>query len=141
MDAPQPSRSSSNDHATRARPDARPMRVALGAGGLAILSALATGIILPPRPTLVRQPGSASNSPAATQPLPSSLEVQRPIRYVQLSPGETAPPGSTVIKASAPTPLTVVVGAPPPATIRPAPKAAAPTPVIIKTTQSGKVVP
>jgi len=117
------------------------MRVALGAGGLATLSALATAIILPPRPTVVPQPAPVTDSQAANQAPPSSIEVQRPIRYVQLSPGETAPPGATVIKASAPTPLTVVVDVPPPATIRPAQKAAAPTPVIVKTTQSGKVVP
>ena len=63
---------------------------------------------------------------------PTAAQVQRPIQYVQLSPGQTAPPGATVIAASAPTPITLTVTVPAPA---------AQTPVVIKTTASGKVIP
>jgi hypothetical protein len=114
------------------------MRMALGAGGIAALSALAAVIVLPPRSAA---PVSATQNQQsqATDPQASPTDIQlvRPIRYVQLSPGETAPPGATVIAASAPTPITVIVTVPAPA----APKAAAQTPTVIKTTQSGKVIP
>jgi hypothetical protein len=56
--------------------------------------------------------------------------VQRQVRYIQLQPGQTAPPGAKVIDPTAPKPITVV-------TTVPAPPA---KPVIIKTTQSGTVV-
>ena len=125
-------------HAPKSKPDARPMRMALGAGGIAALSALAAAIVLPPRPAA---PVSATQNQQSqtTDSQPSSTPVQlvRPIRYVQLSPGETAPPGATVIDASAPTPITVIVTVPAPAPK----KAAAQTPTVIKTTQSGKVIP
>jgi hypothetical protein len=125
-------------HPPKSKPDARPMRMALGAGGIAALSALAAVIVLPPRSAA---PVSATQNQQsqATDPQASPTDIQlvRPIRYVQLSPGETAPPGATVIAASAPTPITVIVTVPAPA----APKAAAQTPTVIKTTQSGKVIP
>ncbi len=111
------------------------MRLALGAGGLAALSALAAAIVLPPRPAtqtmiVVQQ---AAVVPTTS---PGLGQVRRPVQYVQLAPGETAPPGATVIDGSAPTPVTVVVPVP-----TPAPQAPAQKPVIIKTTQSGKVIP
>jgi hypothetical protein len=165
MDAPTPIRTPLNAHAAKAKPDARPMRLALGAGGLAALSALATAIVLPPRTVTVVQQVPAdpqqqttqqqTDTPPAVDP---SAQATRPVRYIQLAPGETAPPGATVIPA--PT-LVVSVPAPggqkttqkttaqqpvqaqPPAQVTPAPKppAPAPTPIVIKTTQSGKVVP
>jgi hypothetical protein len=123
--------------------------MALGAGGIAAFSALAAAIVLPPQPAqpaqvvVITQP-----QPQVTDPGPSAtpLQVVRPIQYVQLLPGQTAPPGATVIGASAPTPVAVVVTIPAPApkAAPPAPpkvKVAAPTPIIIKTTQSGKVIP
>jgi hypothetical protein len=131
MAATQPIRGS---HATtpRARPDARPMRMALGAGGIAAFSALAAAIVLPPHyaPAATQQQATDQGSN------PTPIQVVRPIQYVQLAPGQTAPPGATVIDASAPTPITVVVTVP-----APAQKAAAQTPTIIRTTQSGKVIP
>ena len=129
MNTTQPGRASTANHVPKSKPDARPMRFALVAGGIAALSALAAAIVLPPRPT--PQQGSQVADPQSNG---TSIQVQRPIKYVQLSPGQTAPPGATVIDAAAPTPLTVVVTLPPQAV-------AAPTPVVIKTTQSGRVVP
>jgi hypothetical protein len=123
--------------------------MALGAGGIAAFSALAAAIVLPPQPAQPAQVVVITQSqPQATDPGPSAtpLQVVRPIQYVQLLPGQTAPPGATVIGASAPTPVTMVVTVPAPApkAAPPAPpkvKVAAPTPIVIKTTQSGKVIP
>lgn len=119
-------------HAPKAKPDARPMRLALGAGGIAALSALASAIVMPPGVTTAAvTPPQGAGDPGA---VPASVQVERPVRYVQLSPGQTAPPGATVIEPNAPTPITVVV------TVTAPPQNAA-KPIIIKTTQSGKVVP
>jgi hypothetical protein len=102
------------------------MRVALGSGGLAILSAIAAAVVAPPRPP-VAAPADPGQTATETG---TPVAVQRPIQYIQLLPGQTAPPGAMVIEPSAPTPMVVV-------TILPAP---AQKPIIIKTTQSGKVV-
>ena len=130
-----PTRIAPPGHGPRSKPDARPMRLALGAGGIAVMSALATAIVLPPRPAPVTAAGPQQQAvdPLAT---PASVQAQRQIQYVQLSPGQTAPPGATVIEANAPTPMTVVVTitAPPQTTT-------AQKPIIIKTSQSGKVKP
>jgi hypothetical protein len=168
------------------------MRIALGAGGLAALSALLTAIVMPPAKPMVQAPiandpqyGQGPQQPSGG-PGSTPGSVQRPVQYVQLLPGETAPPGARVIDATAAprtgTAATPAAGkksasgaakAPPPAqkpgggvtatappaaqpvpqpvpqaTPQPvavaatvAPPAPAPTPIVIKTTQSGKVVP
>jgi len=101
----------------RQRPDPRPMRLALGMAGLAALSAMATAILAPPAPTVAE--GTATTAGDAADPLPpASVRVRHVTRYVQLQPGQTAPPSSTVL-----------------ATPKPAPT---PTPkVVVKTRQSG----
>jgi hypothetical protein len=123
------------NHAAKAKPDARPMRIALGAGGLAAMSALVTAIVMPPAPSV--QIPSADQQAGAQQAAPADpgtpSTVQRPVQYIQLQPGQTAPPGATVIDPAAPKPVTVV-------TTVPAPAAQKQKPIIIKTTQSGKVV-
>ena len=153
MDALTPLRTPVSAHPPKAKPDARPMRLALGAGGLAALSALATAIVLPPRVVVQVPAGVPPAQALAPQQIdtPSAsgtpTQVQRAIKYVQLAPGQTAPPGATVIPATAPTPITVVVNVPPAAQKQAAGKpaagnpVAAPTPIVVKTTQSGKVVP
>lgn len=98
----------------KARPDANPMRVALGAAGLATLSALAGAIVLPPKP-------------AVYQPVTYGQQAVPAVQYVQLQVGQTAPPGAMVISSSA----QPVALAPP----------VVQKPVIIRTTQSGKVLP
>ena len=123
----------------RSKPDAKPMRIALGAGGIAAFSALAAAIVLPPRPAV--QP----TTPYLQQPvtdLPGTVvATQAPILYVQLQPGQTAPPGAKVIgssaAAAAPAAATPVAA---PAAVRVA-APVAPKPIIVKTTQSGTVVP
>jgi hypothetical protein len=121
-------------HTPKAKPDARPMRLALGAGGLAALSALAATIVTPPQPSV---PVTVDVPQATSAAQGTSVNVQQAVQYIQLLPGQTAPPGAKVIDAAAPTPMTVVV------TITPAPAAPqkAPKRIIIKTTQSGKVIP
>ena len=116
-------------HAAKAKPDARPMRLALGAGGLAAFSAIVTAIVIPPGSMAgpAQSTSQATSDPAAS---PATVQVQRQVRYVQLLPGQTAPPGATVIDPAAPKPITVVTTVPAPAQ----------KPVIIKTTQSGTVV-
>jgi hypothetical protein len=158
-------------HAAKSKPDPRPMRVALGFGGIAALSALSAAIVLPPRPVTsspvaVDQPALtasdlAGQTTTSAAPVPATSQSPRPILYVQLAPGQTAPPGATVIDATAaprvggivsgPAPVTKPGGAAQPAPAQPAPAQPAPvqvappkpapTPIIIKTTQSGKVVP
>jgi len=100
------------------------MRFALGMGGLAIsltitrfIAVSAVGIAAPAQP-----------APAGATALTS---VTRPVNYVALLPGQTAPPGATVIDATAPKPVIVVTQAtaPPRST------------VTIRTTQSGTVLP
>jgi hypothetical protein len=109
------------------------MRLALGAGGLAAMSALAAAIVMPPR-SAAQYANSAQQPAASVDSLagPTAVQVQRPIQYVQLLPGQTAPPGAAVINGSAPTPITMTVTVPAPA---------AQPPVVIKTTASGKVIP
>jgi hypothetical protein len=131
MYTPQPTRTPVQARTPKAKPDAWPMRLALGGGGIALLSALAAVIVLPPKATA---PSGIDPQQQAADPRATSIQVQRAIRYVQLSPGQTAPPGAKVIDAAAPTPLTVIV------TIT-APPQQARKPTIIRTTQSGKVVP
>lgn len=110
---------------SKVRPDPTPMRVAVGIGGLATLSGLVTAIFV--------VPAAAPVTDAATlaPPSPATVTQQRPVVYVQLQPGQTAPPGANVIDAKAPKPITIVT------------RVAAPAQktVIVHTTQSGTVVP
>jgi hypothetical protein len=162
----QPARTPTPVHAPKAKPDPRPMRVALGFGGVAALSALAAAIVLPPRPitsapVAIGQPASISSDAGGqtatlSAPSPATPQTSPTILYIQLAPGQTAPPGATVIDATAAPVVGGVVSGPAPianqpATVRAVPTQAAavpvappkpaPTPIVIKTTQSGKVIP
>jgi hypothetical protein len=105
------------------------MRLALGAGGLAAFSAIVTAIVIPPG-SMAGAAQSTSQSAGGPATSPATVQVQHQVRYIQLQPGQTAPPGATVIDPTAPKPITVVTTVPAPAQ----------KPVIIKTTQSGTVV-
>jgi hypothetical protein len=113
------------------------MRLALGAGGLAAFSALLSAIVAPAGPAVVttvvaQQPADTSAAQATGTP----ITLQRPIQYIQLQPGQTAPPGAIVVDPSGPLPTAIVVTVP-----APAQKQTAQKPIIIRTTQSGKVIP
>ena len=121
--------------APKSKPDARPMRMALGAGGLAAMSALAAGIVMPPSVATLAPvtDATAPQTVDGTAAPAGTLQVKRPVKYIQLVAGQTPPPGAQVIAASAPQPITIV-------TTIAAPRQVQRAAVIIKTTQSGRVV-
>jgi len=67
---------------------------------------------------------------------PAQIQVRTVTRYVQLHPGETAPPGALVVQKPDPSPRTVIVTVPAPAPPAP-PAVAAPRRVVVVTRQSG----
>jgi hypothetical protein len=88
----------------KARPDARPLRIAFGMGAVATASALITAFAGPGA-------GSATTTvqTSVTQPVDPAPSVKHLIQYVQLKPGQTAPPKAVVKQAPAPPPKVVVV--------------------------------
>lgn len=85
----------------RSRPDPASHRLAIGFGGIAAASALATAFL---------GPAQAATPMAAPAPVTADAGlIQRDIRYVQLLPGQTPPPNATVAQAPAATPRVVVV--------------------------------
>jgi hypothetical protein len=105
------------------RPDPGPMRLALGMTGLAAATALSTLIIRPP----AAAPTPATD-PALPEPTSPPLIVRHVTQYVQLKPGETAPPGASVVQKPAASPRVVIVTIPAPAPRR----------VVVVTRQSGQ---
>jgi hypothetical protein len=96
-------------HPPRSKPGPAPMRLALGLGGMAALSALATAIILPPAAPAAADVAAVDPTDTAA---PTATDTPGPtptVRYVQLAPGESAPPGATVIPANASPGATLVV--------------------------------
>lgn len=88
----------------RPRPDPNPLRLMAGFIGLASLSAIATGLMPSMVPAAAADPASAM---IVADPAP--LAVKHVTRYVQLKPGQTAPPQAAVVAAPKPTPRVVVV--------------------------------
>ena len=78
------------------------MRMLIGLTGVAALSALATAIAAPPAWS------QTTTSVVQVQAVPSA-PVTHVIQYVQLKPGQTAPPSAQVQAAPAATPRVVVV--------------------------------
>ena len=79
------------------------MRLMAGFVGLASLSAIASGLlpsVLPAAPAVAATTSSIDPAPAA---------VKHVTRYVQLAPGQTAPPQAAIVAAPKPTPRIVVV--------------------------------
>ncbi len=122
------------------------MRLVYGAASVAALSALTVGLAHPAPPVdeEVVFDTTADVPPATPGPLITSppVEVTHVINYVHLQPGETPPPGATVIAPDAPAPQIVVTtipgkvihqAAPPPA-----PSNTTTTKTRVKTRQSGK---
>jgi hypothetical protein len=114
------------------------MRVVYGAGAVAALSVMAVGLVQPDYAATADQATVAGPAadPHAVAQAPASGDVRHVTRYVYLKPGETAPPGATVIAANAPKPRVVVThNAPANQAAQPAPRPAPPKPT---TRQSGK---
>jgi len=105
--AESPTRPATAPHASRpaaapkARPDARPLRIAFGFAAVATASALATALATAAQ----AGPASSSSSLAGQDQTP----VRHVVRYVQLAPGQTAPPQSQVQAAPVQPPKRVVV--------------------------------
>jgi len=78
------------------------MRMLIGLTGVAALSALASAIAAPPAPS------QTTTSIVQVQAVPS-VPITHVTKYVQLKPGQTAPPSSHVQPAPVATPRVVVV--------------------------------
>ena len=88
----------------KARPDARPLRIAFGMGAVATASALITAFAASSAGTATTTVQTTVTETAG--PAPS---VKHVIQYVQLKPGQTAPPKAVVKQAPALPPKVVVV--------------------------------
>jgi hypothetical protein len=125
--------------ARSSKPDARPMRFVYGAGAVAAMSVMAAGLVQPDfAATADQTAGSAALDQNAIAQLPDTT-VRHVTQYIHLKPGETAPPGATVIAADAPTPRVVVThNSPGGQAAQPAARPPAPKPA---TRQSGRPRP
>ncbi len=114
------------------------MRVVYGAGAVAVASVMAVGLVQPDFTATADQ--QATNDPNATDPnaadptaadrnqgtgssradQQANTQVKHVIKYIHLKPGQTAPPGATVINPGQPTPRIVTANNPGP-TAPPAP--------------------
>jgi hypothetical protein len=88
------------------RPDPGPLRIALGLAGMATASALVTAFLTPAADA---NAGVGATVTDVSVPAPTSDSVRHVTRYVQLQPGQTAPPAAIVQQAPAPKPRIVVV--------------------------------
>jgi hypothetical protein len=79
------------------------MRTLIGLTSLAAMSAIATAIVSPPSGS-----DAATTTTVQTVVVPAA-SVQHVTRYVQLQPGQTAPPSAVVKAAPAATPRIVVI--------------------------------
>jgi len=142
------------------------MRIAYGAGAVAVASVMAIGLVQPDFTATADQPqtddpnavdpgldqgtssGAKGNATGRTNQSQTNVQVTHVTKYIHLKPGQTAPPGATVIQPGQPTPRIVVANnpAPPPANHNPNPPANNPPPKpppppaprpTIKTHQSG----
>ena len=107
--APNPTAVVRPPHVKKPRPDPGPLRVALALTGMATASALITAFLAP---SAGADAGTAATTTTTTTttvadaPTPS---VRHVVQYVQLKPGQTAPPAAIVKQAPAPKPRVVVV--------------------------------
>lgn len=77
------------------------MRMLIGLAGVAAMSALATAVAVPP--------AASETTTVAQAQVEPSVPVTHVTRFVQLKPGQTAPPNAPVKAAPAATPRVVVV--------------------------------
>ncbi|HEX2755807.1 MAG TPA: hypothetical protein VHM48_10105 [Candidatus Limnocylindrales bacterium] len=89
----------------KARPDPGPLRLAFGLTGMAAATALLSAFLVPAT-SADAGAGTTNLVTVADGPTPS---VQHVTRYVQLQPGQTAPPHAVVNQAPTPKPRIVVV--------------------------------
>ena len=89
------------------RPDPGPLRIALGLTGVATATALVTALLGPSSGAVATGVQTATVDQAVPSGAP--VAVKHVTRYVQLAPGQTAPPQAVVKQAPAPKPRVVVV--------------------------------
>jgi hypothetical protein len=103
----------------RSKPDSGPLRLAIGMSGVALASAMATALLASAGTAAGTAGGGGIAQTTVILPAQPTPPVTHVVKYVQLNPGQTAPPQAVVKQAPAPTPRVVTV----------------------TTTQSGVVVP
>lgn len=134
------------------------MRVAYGAGAVAVASVMAVGLVQPDFTATADQqatdypnvadPGSVQGQPDSNGRTQVNVQVTHVTKYIHLKPGQTAPPGAKVIQPGQPTPRIVVDRNAAPqaanhnaggnsAAAAPKPPPAAPKPPTTRTHQSG----
>lgn len=96
--------------APRRKPDPNPMRLMLGFAGIAAVSALTAAMVpsIAPAPVdgsdavdaAATDPAADAGTPGSDQAQVDVAPVQHITRYVLLQPGETPPPGATVMDPS-----------------------------------------
>lgn len=122
-------------------PDVRPMRVVYGASAVAAVGVIAAGLLQPvTTATTSGDPAAAlpSGAPDPTaQSDGSGVVVRHVIQYIQLKPGQTAPPGAKVITPGAPSPRVVVTHNAPTRRTASAPAPRQPAPAPVRTRTSG----
>lgn len=84
----------------RVRPDPNPLRMLIGLAGLASATAITTALLPSILPATAIASTQAGND-TANAPQPSVIHIQK---VVQLAPGQTAPPNTSVVIPPAPTP-------------------------------------
>jgi hypothetical protein len=92
--------------AKKPRPDPGPLRIALGLTGMATASALVSALLGPAAGASAAVDAGKIDTAAVTGTSPA---VRHVIRYVQLAPGQTAPPRAVLQQAPTPKPRVVVV--------------------------------
>ena len=85
----------------RARPDPTGLRLALGFTGVAAASAMASAFLAP-------VVGGSAQSVSVEVPV-AAAPVRHLTQYIQLQPGQTAPPQAVVQQVAAPTPRIVTI--------------------------------
>jgi hypothetical protein len=131
----------------RPRPSTRPARLMVGAGAIAALTVIGSGLVRFPVASddvvATTSGNGAGEADAGSRGVRSSdakaskarARTKRAVKYVRLKPGQKAPKGAKVIREAAPTPRIVVRRTAP----APAPAAAQRTrvKVVTRTRQSG----
>jgi len=97
----------------------------VGGAALAALLIIGAGLVRFPV-----NPDEPAGVPDADPSRRKDTTVKRPVHYVRLKPGQTAPPGARVIREAAPTPRIVV-------RLVPSAGQAAQRGVVVRTRQSG----
>lgn len=122
------------------------MRVVYGASAVAVAGVITAGLFQPVTTPAAADPttdplalqGGVGTGVAEQSTPTGDVVVKHVIKYVQLKPGQTAPPGATVITPDAPAPRVVITHnattSQPRTATRSAPKS---TPAPVKTRTSG----